>query len=70
MKKCCDTCKFYDYDGSTGTSDCSNEEIEEEEIDLFYCEGIEGCPHWVPKYTEEEIAEEEEYLQQMRKEMI
>lgn len=69
MKKCCETCKFYSYDGSTGTSDCSNDNITEEEIDLFYSEGMEGCPHWIAKYTEEEIAAEEAYFEKLGREV-
>ena len=62
MEKCCETCKYFWEDRSTNASDCENTEINEDELDKYYCDGEAGCPHWVARYTEEEIAAEEEWM--------
>lgn len=41
----CNNCKFYDYDNSTGASDCTQPDITEEELEIYYMEDQEGCPY-------------------------
>ena len=65
MKKCCETCKYFFEDSSVGVTDCTNEFIEEDDIEKYYTNGEEGCPCWVAKYSEEEIAAEEAYFQKL-----
>ena len=65
MEKCCETCKYFWEDRSTNAFDCECEEIEEAEVDKYFTDGEAGCPHWVARYTEEEIAAEEAYIQKM-----
>ena len=65
MEKCCETCKYFWEDHSVGASECENEIINEDELDKYYGDGEDGCPHWVARYTEEEIAAEEAYIQKM-----
>ena len=63
MKKCCETCKYFFEDESVGATDCTNESIEEDEIEKYYTDGEEGCPHWVAKYSEKELAAEAAYFE-------
>lgn len=46
----CDTCKYCWQDYSVNASECECEDITEEEIDKYFCDGNDGCPH----YEEEE----------------
>lgn len=55
MKKCCETCKYFFEDGSVGVTDCTNEVIEEDDIEKYYTNGEEGCPCWVAKYSERNL---------------
>ncbi len=63
MKKCCETCKYFFEDGSVGVTDCTNESIEEDDIEKYYTNGEEGCPCWVAKYSEKELAAEIAYIE-------
>ena len=69
MEKCCETCKYFWEDRSTNAFDCENTEINEDELDKYFCDGEDGCPHWVARYTEEEITAEEEYMRKLCEEM-
>jgi hypothetical protein len=42
---CDNSCKFYLDDRSTGCADCENENMTEDEIDEYFCEGKSDCPY-------------------------
>ena len=46
MKKC-ENCRCFDYDFSTGTSECKKYDVmTEEETDKYYTNGEDNCPEW------------------------
>lgn len=52
---CCNTCRYYDYDWSTGTSDCYQfDNMTEEEIENHYTNDQPACPYYeeliIPDY--------------------
>lgn len=48
-KGCCNTCKYYDYDWSTGTSDCKQfDNMTEDEIEKHYTNDKPNCPCYKP----------------------
>jgi hypothetical protein len=46
-KKICENCKYLWADYSVNAFECENNEVNEEEIDKYFSEGKEGCPHFV-----------------------
>lgn len=45
MIKDCNSCKYFSYDYSTGTSECCQyENMTEEEIEKYYTNGENNCP--------------------------
>lgn len=48
-KGCCNTCKYYDYDWSTGTSDCKQfDNMTEDQIEKHYTNDEPNCPCYEP----------------------
>lgn len=55
--KCCYNCKYYSYDGSTGTSDCYKaDDIPEDLFEKHFVEDVPDCPY------HEEMGYEDYYL--------
>lgn len=54
---CCDSCKYYFYDYSTGTSECNNDDITEEALDKHYTNDEPGCPYYM-EYVDAEYRED------------
>ena len=52
---CCWNCKFFDYDFSTGTSDCKRvDDMTEDEFERYYGDDEPNCPyHEYPEYPED-----------------
>ena len=48
IKKCCETCKYLEEDLSVGAAWCENNDPNwtDEEIEKYYENGEDGCPHW------------------------
>lgn len=44
---CCNSCKYYSCDYSTGTSECNNDDITEEALDKHYTNDEPGCPYYM-----------------------
>ena len=63
-KKICENCKYLWADYSVNAFECESEEVNEEEIDKYFSEGKEGCPHFVEKVDNNEyyMKLEEEYV--------
>lgn len=45
-KKICENCKYFWADYSVNAFECENNEVNEEELDEYFSEGKEGCPHF------------------------
>jgi hypothetical protein len=42
----CENCKYFDYDSSTGTSECNqSDNMTEDETEKYYTNGEFGCPY-------------------------
>ena len=49
----CNSCKYYFYDNSTGTSDCNNDDIDEMSMDVHFVNNESGCPYYKPQFLED-----------------
>ena len=45
MKNCCN-CGFMFCDMSVNDIECENKDITEQELQEYFTEGKENCPHW------------------------
>ena len=57
-KKICENCKYLWADYSVNAFECENNEVNEEELDEYFSEGKEGCPH----FSKVEEPECEDYI--------
>lgn len=45
MQKC-DNCRYFWEDTSTGTADCKNTDITQEELQDYFTDDNPDCPYW------------------------
>ena len=60
----CESCKYYDYDHSTGTSECLNDDIDEDNFDEHFVEDKPNCPFYEEKIVDCEY--EESYVNSLK----
>lgn len=59
IKVCCETCEYFLEDPSVNAFDCENcdEDWTDEEIEKYFENSEDGCPHWkqaeIPPFWEE-----------------
>lgn len=58
-KRHCETCIHCFIDDSVGYYQCVNEDLTETELEKYFTNGEDGCPH----YEEEDYTEENEYYE-------
>ena len=44
--KLCENCQFFFYDNTTGTTDCNNVKINEQELQEHFTDEKSNCPYW------------------------
>jgi hypothetical protein len=54
LKNCC-TCGNSFFDPSVNDLECESKDITEQELQKYFTEGKENCPHWIEQKREQKV---------------